>query len=169
MFLSGNSYKAERITAFLDPWADPTDTGFQVVQSLLALGSGGLFGRGLGKSVQKHFYLPEPQNDFIFAIVGEELGFIGAVVILLLFMILIWRCIRIAMNAPDLFSCLITTGFACTITVQVIINIAVATSSMPVTGLPLPFISYGGNTLVIFMTLAGIVLNISRHVHYDRS
>lgn len=169
IFISGSSYKAARITAFLDPWADPTDTGFQVVQSLLALGSGGLFGRGLGRSVQKHFYLPEPQNDFIFAIIGEELGFIGGAVILLLFMILIWRGIRIAINAPDVFSCLFTTGYVSMITVQVIINIAVATSSMPVTGMPLPFISYGGNTLVIFMAMTGILLNISRYTNLDRS
>ncbi len=167
--VSGNSYKAARITAFLDPWADPTDTGFQVVQSLLALGSGGLFGRGLGRSVQKHFYLPEPQNDFIFAIIGEELGFIGGAVILLLFMILIWRGIRIAINAPDIFSCLYATGYVSMITIQVIINIAVATSSMPVTGMPLPFISYGGNTLVIFMAMTGILLNISRYTKFDRS
>jgi len=168
-FLSGNSYKAKRITAFLDPWADASGTGYQVIQSLLALGSGGLFGRGLGRSIQKHFYLPEPQNDFIFAIIGEELGFIGCTFILLLFAVLIWRGIRIAMNAPDLFGCLVATGFVAVITIQVLINIAVATSSMPATGLPLPFISFGGNTLVIFMALCGIVLNISRHTNFDRS
>lgn len=169
ILLSANNYRANRITAFLDPWADPTNTGFQAVQSLLALGSGGLFGRGLGRSVQKHFYLPEPQNDFIFAIIGEELGYIGGIVILLLFMILIWRGIRIAINAPDLFGCLLATGFVAMVTVQVIINIAVATSSMPVTGMPLPFISYGGNSLAINMALAGILLNISRHINFDRS
>ncbi|SCX88716.1 putative lipid II flippase FtsW [Alkaliphilus peptidifermentans] len=167
-FLTGKTYKASRIIAFLDPWADPTDTGFQVIQSLLALGSGGLFGRGLGRSVQKHFYLPEPQNDFIFAIIGEELGFIGSVVILLLFLVLIWRGIRLAINAPDMLSCLMATGIICMITIQVLINIAVATSSMPVTGMPLPFISYGGNTLAIFMAAAGVLLNISRYVNPDR-
>ncbi len=167
--ISGKSYKARRITAFLDPWADASNTGFQAVQSLLALGSGGLFGRGLGKSVQKHFYLPEPQNDFIFAIIGEELGFIGGVVILLLFMILIWRGIRIAINAPDLLSCLMATGFISIIIVQVIINIAVATSSMPVTGMPLPFISFGGNALAISMAGIGIILNISRYTNTNRS
>ncbi|MBM7614588.1 putative lipid II flippase FtsW [Alkaliphilus hydrothermalis] len=169
IFMSGKGYKAARITAFLDPWADPSNTGFQAVQSLLALGSGGLFGRGLGRSVQKHFYLPEPQNDFIFAIIGEELGFIGGATILLLFIVLIWRGIRIAINAPDLFSCLLATGFVSMVAVQVIINIAVATSSMPVTGMPLPFISFGGNSLVIFMALSGILLNISRHTNLDRS
>ncbi|KAB3533194.1 putative lipid II flippase FtsW [Alkaliphilus serpentinus] len=166
--IKGDSYKARRITAFLDPWADPSASGFQVIQSLLALGSGGLFGRGLGRSVQKHFYLPEPQNDFIFAIIGEELGFIGGTVVLLLFLILIWRGVRIAMNAPDLQSCLLATGIIALITIQVIINIAVATSSMPVTGMPLPFISSGGNALVVFMALTGILLNISKHINPDR-
>lgn len=169
IFISGKGYKAKRITAFLDPWADPTDSGFQAVQSLLALGSGGLFGRGLGRSVQKHFYLPEPQNDFIFAIIGEELGYIGAVAIILLFMVLIWRGIRIAINAPDLLSCLMATGIVTMIIIQVIINIAVATSSMPVTGMPLPFISFGGNALAILMALMGILLNISKHTNMNRS
>ena len=169
IFISGKSYKAKRITAFLDPWADASNSGFQAVQSLLALGSGGLFGRGLGKSVQKHFYLPEPQNDFIFAIIGEELGFIGGVTILLLFMILIWRGIRIAINAPDLLSCLLATGFISMIIIQVVINIAVATSSMPVTGMPLPFISFGGNALAISMAGVGILLNISRYTNTNRS
>ncbi|ABR49030.1 stage V sporulation protein E [Alkaliphilus metalliredigens QYMF] len=169
LVIKGESYKARRVTSFLDPWADPRDTGFQAVQSLLALGSGGLFGRGLGRSVQKHFYLPEPQNDFIFAIIGEELGFIGGATIILLFMLLIWRGIRIAINAPDLLSCLMATGIISMITVQVIINIAVATSSMPVTGMPLPFISFGGSSLVIFMAAIGVLLNISRYTILDRS
>lgn len=169
IFISGKGYKARRITAFLDPWADPTDSGFQAVQSLLALGSGGLFGRGLGRSVQKHFYLPEPQNDFIFAIIGEELGFIGGVAIILLFMTLIWRGIRVAINAPDLLGCLLATGIITMIIVQVIVNIAVATSSMPVTGIPLPFISYGGNALALFMASMGILLNISKHTNMNGS
>ncbi len=169
IFLSGGGYKAERITAFLDPWKDPTDTGFQVIQSLLAIGTGGIFGRGLGRSVQKHFYLPEPQNDFIFSIIAEELGFIGGVTVILLFMILIWRGIKIAMSAPDMLGCLMTTGVITMIAVQVMINIAVTTSSMPVTGMPLPFISYGGSSLVIFMSAIGIVLNISKHTNLDRS
>lgn len=169
IFKSGKGYKARRITAFLDPWADPTDSGFQAVQSLLALGSGGLFGRGLGRSIQKHFYLPEPQNDFIFAIIGEELGFIGSVIILIIFMMLIWRGIRIAIHAPDLLGCLMATGITTMIIVQVIVNVAVATSSMPVTGIPLPFISFGGNALVVFMASMGILLNISKHSNVNRS
>ncbi|MCD5410578.1 MAG: putative lipid II flippase FtsW [Clostridiales bacterium] len=162
--LSGKGHIARRITSFLDPWADPLVSGFQAIQSLLALGAGGLFGRGLGRSVQKQFYLPEPQNDFIFAIIGEELGFIGCVTILLLFVLLIWRGIKIAINAPDLVGCLMATGIITIITIQVVINVAVATSSMPVTGMALPFISFGGNSLVIFMALIGILLNISKYL-----
>ncbi|WP_423243533.1 stage V sporulation protein E [Anaerophilus nitritogenes] len=162
-------YRMRRLTGFLDPFADPQGTGYQVIQSLYALGSGGLFGVGLGKSIQKYLYIPEPQNDFIFAIIGEELGFIGCVVIIILFLLLIWRGVKIAINAPDLFGCLIATGITAMVAVQVIINIAVATSSMPVTGIPLPFISWGGNSLAIFMAAIGILLNISRYSHLDRS
>lgn len=162
-------YRMRRLTGFLDPFADARDTGYQVIQSLLALGSGGLFGVGLGKSIQKYLYIPEPQNDFIFAIIGEELGFIGCVAVIILYLLLIWRGIRIAINAPDLFSCLVATGITAMIAVQVIINIAVATSSMPVTGIPLPFISWGGTSLAIFMTAIGVMLNISRYANLDRS
>ncbi|MBB6217006.1 cell division protein FtsW [Anaerosolibacter carboniphilus] len=162
-------YRMRRLTGFLDPFADARDTGYQVIQSLLALGSGGLFGVGLGKSIQKYLYIPEPQNDFIFAIIGEELGFIGCVAVIILYLLLIWRGVRIAINAPDLFSCLIATGITAMVAVQVIINIAVATSSMPVTGIPLPFISWGGTSLAIFMTAIGVMLNISRYANLDRS
>ncbi|TCO79307.1 stage V sporulation protein E [Marinisporobacter balticus] len=162
-------YRMRRLTGFLDPFADPQGTGYQVIQSLYALGSGGIFGVGLGKSIQKYLYIPEPQNDFIFAIIGEELGFIGCVTVILLFLLLIWRGVRIAVNAPDLFSCLLATGITAMVAVQVIINIAVATSSMPVTGIPLPFISWGGNSLAIFMAAIGILLNISRYSNLDRS
>lgn len=162
-------YRMKRFTGFLDPFKDPRGDGYQVIQSLLALGSGGLFGVGLGKSVQKYLYLPEPQNDFIFAIIGEELGFIGAVTIIVLFFILIWRGVRVAINAPDLFSCLIASGITAMVAIQVIINIAVATSSMPVTGIALPFISWGGNSLAIFMSAIGVLLNISRYSSLDRS
>lgn len=164
IFLTGKDYKAKRIIAFLDPWKDSSDTGYQVIQSLLALGTGGIFGRGLGRSVQKHFYLPEPQNDFIFAIIGEELGFIGGAIVIILFAILIWRGVRIAINAPDIQGCVMATGVVTMIAIQVVINIAVATSSMPVTGMGLPFISYGGSSLVVFMASIGILLNISKHI-----
>jgi len=138
-------------------------SGWQVIQSLLALGSGGLFGVGLGKSIQKTLYLPEPQNDFIFSIIGEELGFIGCLVLIVGYLILIWRSSHIALNAPDLFGTLTAAGITIMLAVQVILNIAVVTSSMPPTGITLPFISYGGNALLLFMGSFGILLNISRH------
>ena len=164
-----NAYRMRRWTAFLDPFADKTDSGWQAVQSLYALGSGGLFGLGLGKSRQKFFYIPEPYNDFIFSIIGEELGFLGALTVILLFVVLIWRGIRIALNIDDLFGCLLATGIVGLITVQTLIHLAVVTSSMPTTGIPLPFVSYGGTSLAVYMGSIGILLNISRHVKADRS
>lgn len=163
VFTISEDYRYKRLTAFLDPWKDPLDTGFQAIQSLYALGSGGLTGLGLGKSRQKYFYIPEPQNDFIYSIIGEELGFLGTSIILFLFIILIWRGIKIAINAPDTFGSLMAAGITALIAVQTIINIAVATSSMPITGIPLPFISAGGSSLVFMMMFIGILLNISRY------
>lgn len=163
ILLSGQGYKTRRLVAYLDPWADPMDAGLQTVQSLLAIGSGGVAGRGIGRSIQKHLYLPEPQNDFIFAIIGEEVGFIGATLVLLLFAIFIWRGACIAMSAPDLFSCLAATGITSMVGIQVIVNVGVATSLLPVTGIPLPFISYGGNALLMLMACSGIMLNISKY------
>ncbi|RQD66912.1 MAG: putative lipid II flippase FtsW [Tindallia sp. MSAO_Bac2] len=163
IFMSGQGYKARRLIAYLDPWADPLDAGLQTIQSLLAIGSGGVLGRGIGRSIQKHLYLPEPQNDFIFAIIGEEVGFMGATMVLLLFSLFIWRGACIAMNAPDLFSCLTATGITSVVAVQVIVNVGVATSLLPVTGIPLPFISYGGSALLVFMACTGVLLNISRY------
>lgn len=157
------AYRLERITSFLDPWSDPTDSGFQVIQSLYAIGSGGLFGVGLGNSTQKYLYLPEPQNDFIFAVIAEELGFIGCVAIIALFGIFIWRGVLIAMKAPDSYSSLVAIGITSLIGLQAIINIAVVTSSIPNTGMPLPFFSYGGTSLLILLCSVGILLNISRY------
>lgn len=156
-------YRLDRLTAFLDPWSDPKDSGWQLIQSLYSLGSGGLFGLGLAQSRQKYLYLPYPETDFIFAIIGEELGFIGATFLILLYLVLIWRGIRVALTAPDLFGSLLAAGIISMIAIQVVINIAVVTASMPPTGLPLPFISYGGSSLAIFMTSIGVLLNISRH------
>ena len=156
-------YRIERITAFLDPWSDPTDTGFQVIQSLYAIGSGGLFGVGLGNSTQKYLYLPEPQNDFIFAVIAEELGFMGCVAIIALFGIFIWRGALIAMKAPDSYSSLLAIGITSLVGLQAIINISVVTSSVPNTGMPLPFFSYGGTALLILLCSVGILLNISRY------
>lgn len=156
-------YRMERFIAFLDPWADPIDKGFQTIQSLLALGSGGLFGVGLGASRQKLFYLPEKHTDFIYAIIGEELGFIGGALIILLFIVFAWRGLKTALAAPDNFGSLLAAGITVMITLQAIINIGVVTGSMPVTGITLPFISYGGSSLLITMTAVGVLLNISRY------
>ena len=158
-----DSYWYTRLTAFTDPFADSLNSGYQAVQSLLALGSGGLFGVGPGKSVQKNLYLPEPQNDFILAIIGEELGFIGVLALIILYCLFLWRGAHIALNAPDQFGMLLASGVVLMVAIQVILNIAVVTSSMPATGINLPFISYGGNALLIFMFSAGVLINISRH------
>ena len=155
-------YRLQRILTFLDPWQDPRDEGWQVIQSLYAIGSGGLFGAGLGQSKQKYLYLPEPHNDFIFSVLAEELGFIGCVFVIVLFAIFIWRGILIAMKAPDMFGSLVAAGITALVGIQVIINIAVVTSSMPATGMPLPFFSYGGTALFIMLSGVGILLNISR-------
>ncbi|MCI6666606.1 MAG: putative lipid II flippase FtsW, partial [Romboutsia timonensis] len=159
-----SEYRLKRILSFLDPFQDPLGDGYQVIQGLYALGSGGLFGMGLGKSQQKWFYIPEPQNDFIFAIIGEELGLVGCAIVIMLFVILVYRCVRIALNCTDIFTCMVVIGIGAQIGIQAALNIAVATSSMPVTGVALPFISYGGTSLIIFMSAVGIVLNISKHV-----
>ena len=155
-------YRLQRVVTFMNPWQDPTDTGWQVIQSLYAIGSGGLFGTGLGEGKQKYLYLPEPHNDFIFSALAEELGFIGCAIVIILFIILIWRGILIAMKAPDMFGSLMAIGITALIGIQVIINIAVVTSSMPATGMPLPFFSYGGTALFILLCEMGVLLNISR-------
>ena len=141
-------YRFQRVLTFLDPWEDATGTGWQVIQSLYAIGSGGLFGVGLGESKQKYLYIPEPHNDFIFSILAEELGFFGCAVVLILFAIFIWRGILIAMKAPDMFGSLMAIGITTLVAIQVIINVAVVTSSMPATGMPLPFFSYRRNGIV---------------------
>ena len=155
-------YRLQRVITFLNPWSDPTGDGWQVIQSLYAIGSGGLFGAGLGESKQKYLYIPEPHNDFIFSILAEELGFIGCAVVIILFAIFIWRGILIAMRSPDMFGSLIAIGITAQIAIQVIINIAVVTSSMPATGMPLPFFSYGGTSLFILLCEMGVLLNISK-------
>lgn len=163
MILFGGTYWRNRFTSFLDPFADSLGEGYQVVQSLLALGTGGLFGLGLGKSIQKNLYLPEPQNDFILAIIGEELGFVGVMILMIVYTVLIWRCFHVCLNAPDRFGMLLSGGITIMLGLQVLLNVAVVTSSMPPTGITLPFISYGGNALWIFMGASGILLNISRN------
>ncbi|MFC4320273.1 stage V sporulation protein E [Litchfieldia salsa] len=159
-------YRIKRITSFLNPWEDPLGSGFQIIQSLYAIGPGGLFGLGLGQSRQKFFYLPEPQTDFIYAILAEELGFIGGSFVLLLFSLLLWRGVRIALGAPDLFGSFLAIGIIGMIAIQVIINVGVVTGLMPVTGITLPFLSYGGSSLTLMLAAVGVLLNISRYARY---
>ncbi|WP_335870523.1 stage V sporulation protein E [Bacillus sp. 2205SS5-2] len=159
-------YRMKRITSFLDPWEDPLGSGFQMIQSLYAIGPGGLFGLGLGESRQKYFYLPEPQNDFIFAIIAEELGFIGGSFVLLLFALLLWRGIRISLGATDLFGSFLAVGIVSMVAIQVMINVGVVTGLMPVTGITLPFLSYGGSSLTLMLVAIGVLLNISRYSRF---
>ncbi|MDF2834754.1 MAG: stage sporulation protein [Paenibacillus sp.] len=156
-------YRLQRITYFLDPWADPLGGGYQIIQSLFAIGPGGLVGLGLGMSRQKFSYLPEPQTDFIFSILAEELGFIGGATIIMLFLIVVWRGIRTAIAAPDTFGSFLAVGITGIIGVQVLINIGVVIGMMPVTGITLPLVSYGGSSLTLLLTAFGILLNISRY------
>lgn len=155
-------YGSDRITYWLNPWADPLGKGFQTIQSLLAIGSGGLMGKGLGKSIQKQLWVPEPHNDFIFSIVCEELGVIGATVIVLLFCALVWRGFTVAMKAPDKFGCLLAVGLTFQVGLQAVLNILVVTNTIPNTGISLPFFSYGGTSLVLLLAQMGVVLSISR-------
>ena len=157
------AYMLQRVQTFFDPFKDALGSGYQVVQGLLALGSGGVFGVGLGKSVQKALYLPEPMNDFIIAIIGEEIGFVGLVAMFAAFLVLIWRCCRIAINASDYYGMLLASGVSIILALQVLLNIAVVTASFFPTGVFLPFISLGGSATVIFMGLMGIVFNVSRN------
>ena len=161
-FTSKGAFRIARITSFLNPWADKQGDGWQVIQSLYAIGSGGLFGVGLGQSKQKYLYISEPHTDFIFAVLAEELGFVGCAIVIALFGIFIWRGVLAAMKAPDMFGSLVAVGITSLIGLQAIINIAVVTSSMPVTGMPLPFFSYGVTSLLILLCSVGILLNISR-------
>ncbi len=155
-------YRLQRLVTFTNPFADRLGDGWQIIQSLYAIGSGGLFGVGFGNSRQKFMYVSEPQNDFIFSIVCEELGLIGAVAILIIFGLLLWKGMKIAVNAPDTFASLLVTGIISLVGVQVVLNIAVVTSSIPTTGIPLPFFSAGGSSLVFLLAAMGIVLNVSK-------
>lgn len=163
-FILFEPYRLRRLQYWLDPFKDPGDKGYQLVQSFYALGAGGFTGLGLGQSRQKTLYMPEPHNDFIFAIIGEELGLIGCVIVILLFILLISRGVVIAMRAKDMLGSMIAIGTISVIAVQACINIAVVTGTMPVTGVPLPFISYGGTALVVNMSAMGLLLNVSRQM-----
>ena len=157
-----SAYRSRRIFSFLDPWADPQGAGHQIIQSYLAFGSGGVFGRGLGEGRQKLLFLPERHSDFIYAVIGEELGLIGALVVLLLFMVILWRGVSIALAARDGFSRMLALGITLLISVQGMINMAVVTGLLPTKGIALPLVSYGGSSLVVTMAALGILLNISK-------
>jgi len=155
-------YRMARIVSFLNPWSDPLGSGFQIIQSLYAIGPGGLFGMGFGNSIQKNFYLPEPQTDFIFSIISEELGFLGVLLISSFFLFIFYRCIKISLNTKDLFGKYLSFGLSFSIIFQTILNLCVVIGLVPVTGVTLPFISYGGSSLLVSMASVGIILNVSR-------
>lgn len=157
-------YRIQRIVAFLNPWQDPLGAGYHLIQSLFAIGPGGLLGLGVGMSRQKHLYLPEPHTDFIFSILAEELGFLGAGSVIILFAILIWRGYRVAMSMPNQFYSLLAAGVTSMIMIQAGINIGVVSGAFPVTGITLPFLSYGGSSLTLTLVAVGILLNLSRFV-----
>lgn len=157
-----NTHWYSRLTNWMDPFKDAQGEGYQVSQSIIALGNGGFKGLGLGKSISKNLYLPEPQNDFILAIIGEELGFIGIFIMMVVYLVLIWRCIMVSSKAKDKLGLFMAAGIAIMLGLQVIVNVAVVTASMPATGITLPFVSYGGTSLWVFMASMGIMLNISK-------
>jgi cell division protein FtsW len=156
-------YRRRRLLAFWDPWADPLGDGFQIIQSLVAVGTGGVLGRGLMAGVQKLFYLPEPHTDFIYAVISEELGLIGATVILLCFCVIAWRGLRIAVRAEDTFGSFVALGLTTMIAAQAMVNISVVLGLMPTKGIPLPLVSFGGSSLLINLLGMGVLLNISQH------
>lgn len=158
------NYRFARILAWLDPEAYVNDKGYQTLQSLYAIGSGGIFGKGLGESMQKLGFIPEAQNDMIFSIICEELGIVGAIAVMLMFIILIYRMMIIAQNAPDMYGALLVIGVMAHISIQVILNIAVVTNTIPNTGITLPFISYGGTAVLFLLAEIGIVFNVARHI-----
>ena len=164
LLIIAEPYRLQRLLAFIDPWASPKGEGYQLIQSLYALGSGGWFGVGLFNSRQKYRFLPFAESDFILSVIGEEIGLIGCMMVFALYLLIILRAVRIATNCTDKFSCFLASGICAVIAVQSLLNFAVVTGSIPPTGLPLPFVSYGGTSLVVFMGAVGILLNISRQV-----
>jgi cell division protein FtsW len=161
--LMSADYRRRRIFAFLDPWADPLGDGFQVIQSLIAVGTGGLFGRGLMAGVQKLFYLPYPETDFIYAVIGEEMGLLGTTLVLGCFCVIAWRGMRTSMRAPDRFGAFLALGLTAMVVVQAFFNISVVLGLLPTKGIPLPFVSFGGSSLLMSMIGMGILLNVSQH------
>jgi len=163
VLLMSSEYRRRRVLAFLDPWSDPLGDGFQMIQSMIAVGTGGVVGRGLMGGVQKLFYLPEPHNDFIYSVISEELGLIGATVVLACFCIITWRGMRTALRAPDRFGAFLAIGLTTMIAFQAFFNISVVLGMLPTKGIPLPFVSYGGSSLLINCLGMGILLNVSQH------
>lgn len=160
-FISLAGYRVRRLLSFLDPWQYSSDAGYQIVHSLMAFGTGGWWGAGIGKGYQKLFYLPEPHTDFIFSVIGEELGLAGVLVIIGLYLLIVWKGIRIARHAPDLFGCYLAVGLTAALGMQICINMGVTLGLLPTKGLTLPFLSYGGTSLVLNMATIGILMNIS--------
>lgn len=161
--LASSEYRWRRIMAFLNPWADPQGDGFQIIQSMIAIGTGGMTGRGLMGGVQKLFYLPEPHNDFIYSVISEELGLIGASIVLACFCVITWRGLRTSLRAPDRFGSFLALGLTTMVAFQAFFNISVVLGLLPTKGIPLPFVSYGGSSLLINLLGMGILLNVSQH------
>jgi len=161
-------YAMSRVQYWINPFSDMRGKGYQTIQSLYAIGSGGFFGLGFGMSRQKHLYIPEPQNDFIFAIVCEELGFIGAAIIIILFVLLVWRGLVIAVRCRDKFGSMLAVGLTAQVGLQTILNIAVVTNSIPNTGISLPFFSAGGTALMMLLFQMGIILSVSRNANLEK-
>jgi cell division protein FtsW len=155
-------YRRRRMLVFLNPWEDPLGDGFQVIQSLIAVGTGGVFGRGLMAGVQKLFYLPYPHTDFIYSVIGEELGLVGSTLVLACFCVIAWRGLRTAMRAPDRFGAFVALGVTAMVTIQAFFNISVTLGLLPTKGIPLPFVSFGGSSLLVSMIGMGILLNVSQ-------
>ena len=156
-------YRLTRILSFLNPWSDPLGSGFQIIQSMYSIGPGGLFGLGLGNSIQKHFYLPEPQTDFIFSIISEEFGFLGIIIVSILFTIIFYSAFKISIKCEDLFGKYLVFGITFSLIFQTVLNLSVVVGLIPVTGVTLPFLSYGGSSLLVCMSSMGIILNISKN------
>jgi cell division protein FtsW len=161
------AYRRRRLLTFLDPWKDPQGDGFQIIQSFIAVGTGGVWGRGLGESVQKLFYLPEPHTDFIYAVISEELGLIGATAVLLCFCVIAWRGLKIALGAPDSFGALLALGLTTMVVIQALVNMSVVLGLLPTKGIPLPLVSSGGSSLLINLLGMGVLLNVSQHASTD--
>jgi cell division protein FtsW len=161
--IASSPYRLRRLLAFMNPEADPLGDGFQVMQSLIAVGTGGVFGRGLMGGVQKLFFLPEPHTDFIYAVIGEELGLLGATTVLICFCVIAWRGVRIALRAQDAFGSFLALGLTAMIAVQALVNISVVLGLLPTKGIPLPLVSSGGSSLMISLLAMGVLLNVSQH------